>query len=61
MRNGFHYPTYSKIYGKNRDIANVHFVSPLALRYIEFPLYVTPTIFYILNFLFSLQKENKKR
>ena len=46
---------------KNFDIANVHFVSPLALRYTEVSLYVTPTIFYILNFPFSLQKENKKR
>ena len=46
---------------KNLDIANVHFVSPLALRYIDVSLYVIPTIFYILNFPFSLQRENKKR
>ena len=46
---------------KNVDIANVYFVSPLTLRYIDVSLYVTPTIFYILNFPFSLQKVNKKR
>ena len=59
--NGFHYPLIVKYMEKNFDIANVHFVSPLALRYIEVSLYVTPTIFYILNFPFSLQKENNKR
>ena len=46
---------------KNLDIANVHFVSPLALRYIDVSLYVTSTIFHILNFPVSLQKGNKKR
>ena len=46
---------------KNLDIANVHFVSSLALRNTEVSLYVTPTIFYILNFPFSLQKEKGKR
>ena len=40
----------------NLDIANVHFVSPLALRYIEVSLYVTPTMFYTLNFPFLYRK-----
>ena len=46
---------------KNLDIANVHFVGPLALRYTDVSLYVTPMIIYMLNFPFSFKKGNKKR